>query len=199
MAPIVWLQEQILQGEADEESVTKTLELGNTSAHFNVEGERKWQSTSTQTLSTWLSKNFHKVALPFLGGLEQQSKYSNRALKGIQPHKNRFLSYNGSSRRTKSTSQNHWYNWGRHSGSKQISLPQTEQDAISKTAESQTIQTSILQEADLITVSRDPARKQAVMWPQQFSHNLRLGMHPPLPVIYLWQGEPKNTWRTGKW
>jgi len=41
MAPIVWLQEQILQGEADEESVTKTLELGNTSAHFNVEGERK--------------------------------------------------------------------------------------------------------------------------------------------------------------
>jgi len=30
------------------------------------------------------------VALPFLGGLEQQSKYSSRALKGIQPHKNRF-------------------------------------------------------------------------------------------------------------
>ena len=121
MAPIAWLREQMVWGEADEESAKNALDtalqlLGNASAHFNMERRKEVMKHLNSDLKCLAIKEFPQGGSSLFGedfGSKAKAAADNmRALKGIQSNKNRFFGYSGSKRRTKSTPQSHRPNWG---------------------------------------------------------------------------------------
>jgi len=100
MAPIAWLQEQMLQGEVDKESATKALDvvlelLGNASAHFYVERRKEVIKHLNSDLKYLAVKEFPQSGFSLFGeDFRNKAKIAVdniRALKGIQSNENLFL------------------------------------------------------------------------------------------------------------